>query len=150
MEPQSKPSPEQAPLPAASSTEAIRPEIGESLEARAEDSVEAAPVAPERESNSQNSANQNQGMPTQLPPVQQVTLNTALPSDTQASPQVSDTPDQAADDEVLDKQWVGKTKEIVRQTRDDPRQQNEQVSHLKADYILKRYGKVIRLPEEKS
>lgn len=55
------------------------------------------------------------------------------------------TPLSAADDEVIEKEWVEKAKDIVNQTKSDPYAQEKEVSKLQADYIKKRYGKEIKL-----
>jgi len=59
-----------------------------------------------------------------------------------------DTPSTAADDEVIEKEWVDKAKKIISQTKDDPYQQEKQVSKLQADYLKKRYGKDIKITSD--
>lgn len=56
-----------------------------------------------------------------------------------------DTPPTASDDEVIEKEWVDKAKKIISQTKDDPYQQEKQVSKLQADYLKKRYGKDVKI-----
>ncbi len=51
----------------------------------------------------------------------------------------------AADDDVIEREWVDKAKKIVAQTKDDPYTQEKEVSKLQADYLKKRYGKEIKL-----
>lgn len=51
----------------------------------------------------------------------------------------------ASDDDVIEKEWVNKAKQIVAQTRDDPHAQEREVSKLQADYMQKRFGKEIKL-----
>jgi hypothetical protein len=53
----------------------------------------------------------------------------------------------AEDGDLIEKEWVTKAKEIVARTRNDPHQQNKQLSKMKADYLQKRYGKTIKTPE---
>ncbi len=54
----------------------------------------------------------------------------------------------AADDaDVIEKEWVDKAKKIVGATKDDPHQQEKEVSKLQADYLMKRYGKQMKLSE---
>lgn len=60
----------------------------------------------------------------------------------------SSTPAIAADDEVIEKEWVDKAKKIVDQTKDDPYQQEKEVSKLQADYLKKRYGKDVKLSSD--
>ena len=147
MEPQNKPSPEfQAPVPKS-------PEIaGEQLAPEKAVEKAPAPAAPERERQAGNAANQNQGA-MKLPQV----APTPIPAP-QAAPVVQDpqqpvianTPIAAADTDVLEKEWLDKAKSIVKNARQDPRKQNTEVSHLKADYMQKRYGKIIKLPDDKA
>ena len=53
----------------------------------------------------------------------------------------------ADDVDVLEKEWVDKAKKIVDETRQDPYKQEGQVSDLQADYLRKRYGKVVKTSE---
>ncbi len=69
---------------------------------------------------------------------------TTTPAPT-AQPQAG-TPLIAGDDDLIEKEWVDKAKKIVQQTRSDPYTQEKEVSKLQADYIKKRYGKDIKLP----
>lgn len=67
----------------------------------------------------------------------------------QAAPQIADdTPSVAADDDVIEKEWVEKAKKVIAETRHDPFLQEQAVSRLQADYLQKRYGKSVKLPEE--
>lgn len=54
-------------------------------------------------------------------------------------------PPVANDDDVIEKEWVDKAKQIVLQTKDDPFTQEKEVSKLQADYLKKRYGKELKL-----
>jgi len=66
-------------------------------------------------------------------------------------PQVTTTPEQAvgfqaADDkDVIEPEWVHKAKAIVLTTSDDPYKQSEQLTVFKADYMQKRYNKIVKL-----
>lgn len=59
-----------------------------------------------------------------------------------------DTPSVASDDEVIEKEWVDKAKKIIIQTKDNPYQQERQVSKLQADYLKKRYGKDVKITSD--
>ena len=61
---------------------------------------------------------------------------------------MNDNPLVAADEEVIEKEWVQKAKKVVEQTKGDPHAQEKEVSKLQADYIKKRYGKEIKLASE--
>lgn len=66
-----------------------------------------------------------------------------------ADPAQDDTnPAVAADDDLIEKEWVEKAKQVVAETRSDPYAQDVAVGKLQADYLKKRYGKVISLPKE--
>jgi len=47
----------------------------------------------------------------------------------------------AADDDVIEKEWVDKAKKIIAQTKDDPHTREREVAKLQIDYLRKRYGK---------
>ena len=115
--------------------------------------VEVAPVpaAPEVDRAGGESANQNQTMvPVAVPqPIAPPAHKPVTTDDDQKSSQPIDTPELADDVDVIEKEWVDKAKEIVEQTKDDPHKQNHNVSVLKADYMKKRYGKDIKIPEDK-
>lgn len=68
----------------------------------------------------------------------QAALGTSAPT---ATPAATD------DDTAVDKEWIEKAKRIVAQTSENPYEQNRQLAHVKADYLQKRYGKVIKLAE---
>ena len=66
----------------------------------------------------------------------------------QSSPQQSSVTDStnpiiAADEDLIEKEWVDKAKKIVLSTKDDPYLREQEVSKLQADYIEKRYGRRI-------
>ncbi len=54
----------------------------------------------------------------------------------------------AADEDLVEKEWVDKAKKIVGQTKNDPYSQEKEVSKLQADYLKKRYGKELKLSSE--
>lgn len=71
------------------------------------------------------------------------------PDPGQASNGLNITPPQIADDnDLIEPEWVDSAKAIVERTHDDPYQQNKEISKLKADYMLKRYKKQIKVTEE--
>lgn len=59
----------------------------------------------------------------------------------------SNTPLVAADEDLIEKEWVDKAKEIIEQTKDDPHTRTQKVNELQRDYLQKRYGKVIGASE---
>lgn len=58
------------------------------------------------------------------------------------------TPATAANDDLIEREWVEKAKKVVAETRNDPHAQDIAIGRLQADYLKKRYGKVIALPKE--
>ena len=69
-------------------------------------------------------------------------LTAAVPTTTTiAVPAVAD------DQDLIEKEWVAKAKQIVEKTRDDPYQQSQNLTVFKNDYMQKRYNKTIKLGE---
>ena len=56
---------------------------------------------------------------------------------------LDDVPVVAADEDLIEKQWVDSAKRIIHDTRTDPYKQGEAISRLQADYLQKRYGKTL-------
>jgi hypothetical protein len=50
-----------------------------------------------------------------------------------------------SDKDLIEREWVDKAKAIVNKTRDDPFQQSEELTVLKADYMKKEFNKSIKL-----
>jgi len=76
--------------------------------------------------------------------VPQTTPAAAMPT---ATPSASATPPMAADNDVIEPEWIHKVKQIVATTQGDPYQQVMQLNQLKADYMQKRYNKTVKLPD---
>lgn len=68
--------------------------------------------------------------------------NSATASSTSSMPAIAD------DNDLIEKEWVIKAKEIVEKTRTDPHEQNKEMNKVRADYLKKRYNKELRLSEE--
>lgn len=70
--------------------------------------------------------------------------------DSQPQPAPSDQPQSqgmpaiADDVDVIEKAWVNKAKQIIKDTSDDPRAQEEQFEQLQIDYLKKRYGRDVK------
>ena len=73
------------------------------------------------------------GMP-MMPPATVIDLVTA------ATP-ASDSPLVAADEDVIEKEWVDKAKKIIGETKDDPFARSNRVNELQKVYLQKRYSK---------
>lgn len=63
---------------------------------------------------------------------------------TSEQPQSQGMPAIADDVDVIEKAWVNKAKQIIKDTRDDPRAQEEQFEQLQIDYLKKRYGRDVK------
>ena len=50
-------------------------------------------------------------------------------------------PISANDDDNIEREWVDRAKQIIVQTRDDPRAREKALGALQRDYLEKRYGK---------
>lgn len=81
-------------------------------------------------------------LPQSLQPVQP----TAPPADG-AAPAAQAPALPANDNDLIEKEWVNKAKQIVERTRNDPYKQSEDLTLFKADYIKKRYGKTIKVSQ---
>jgi hypothetical protein len=57
-------------------------------------------------------------------------------------------PEIADDGDLIEKEWVMKAKQIVDHTRQDPHRQTKELHAFKAEYMKKRYNKVIEPVEE--
>jgi hypothetical protein len=79
-----------------------------------------------------------QGIPVP-PPLPTPAAPAALPSDT--SPAV------AGDEDVIEKEWVDKAKQIIAETKDDPFGRSARVNELQKDYLRKRYSKELGTSE---
>ena len=61
--------------------------------------------------------------------------STSIPSD--------DTPLVAADEDLIEKEWVDKVKKIIILTKDDPYERSRVITQLQIDYLKKRYNKTL-------
>lgn len=76
-----------------------------------------------------------------VPPTQAPAQPAPVPSGNGTTPLV------AADEDLIEKEWVDKAKQIIEQTRDDPHARTQKVNELQRDYLQKRYGKVVGASE---
>jgi hypothetical protein len=56
-------------------------------------------------------------------------------------------PPTADDNDLIEKEWVIKAKRIVDSNRSDPYNQTKEMNLFRADYMKKRYNKVIKISE---
>lgn len=59
------------------------------------------------------------------------------------APVSDDVPLVAADEDVIEKEWVDKAKKIISETKDDPHAREQQIKKLQVEYLRKRYGREI-------
>jgi hypothetical protein len=55
----------------------------------------------------------------------------------------STAPAAAADDDLIEKEWIDHAKKIISSTKTDPHEQARLVAELMRDYVKKRYGKEV-------
>lgn len=108
---------------------------------------EKAPnTAPERAKETQPSQAAS-GLPVPSPQLLQPASGTPAAVPPTSAGGASDDPIIADDVDVIEKEWVDKAKKIVNATKEDPYQQEKEVSKLQADYLMKRYNKQVKLSE---
>lgn len=141
---ESLPAPEKAPTNAggevSSAPQGLRAVESEQTAARVTESP--AFSSPQQQATQSTGNPQNNGVNNQS-----VAASMANQTQTSATQPVT-TPQIADDVDLIEKEWVHKTKEIVNNTKDDPHRQNSQIAHLRADYMKKRYNKYIKLLKE--
>lgn len=49
----------------------------------------------------------------------------------------------AADEDLIEKEWVAKAKEVIAATKDDPFRREQEVKKLQLEYVRRRYGREI-------
>lgn len=67
-----------------------------------------------------------------------VALPTVQPA---PDPTSAQNPASANDDDVIEKEWVDRARQVIVQTRNDPRGREKAIGALQRDYLMKRYGK---------
>lgn len=133
-------------LPAAQPTE----QVGQALSEQRRDTMHEVQSAIAVEQGATGQATPQQASPL-LPPgmagqaddTQSSQLgDSTAPVLTATSPQIAD------DNDLIEKEWVIRAKEIVAQTAHDPHLQNREMNKFKADYLKKRYNKEVKLSED--
>lgn len=112
---------------------------------------EQVPGQPERQETREQHYDGPSGDPTA---VQAAPIAPPLPTIAPAAPvqqsvtSASTNPAIAADDDLIEREWVEKAKKVIAETRHDPHLQEAEVSKLQADYLQKRYGKTVKIPSD--
>ena len=97
----------------------------------AHERVEARPSAQEQVQQAPQALS-----PMTLPPIP--TPQTQAPSAF-----INANPIAANDDDLIEKEWVDRAKKIIAATKDDPYKRELEITKLQADYLKKRYGRVL-------
>lgn len=58
-------------------------------------------------------------------------------------------PTAAADEDLIEPEWVSKTEEVIAQNSGNPYAEEEAIEDLQIDYLQKRYGHIVKKPEDK-
>jgi hypothetical protein len=80
-------------------------------------------------------------------PLQPAAPAPAMPNAQSNQSNSNNNPQSAEDNDRIEKAWVTKVKHVMSTTLHDPYEQNKQFMLLKADYMQKRYGKIIKSEE---
>lgn len=80
-------------------------------------------------------------LPAPSAPLPSVATSNVTNTTTSANPSVAD------DADLIEKEWVQKAKDIIKKTQNDPHVQSKELNLFKADYMQKRYNKVLKLSE---
>ena len=85
-----------------------------------------------------------------LPVTPQIPISQPVTSDAAATNTATVTaPASAADDDLIEKEWVDQAKKLINTTKDNPHEQAKLVAELMRDYVRKRYGKEVgRAPDD--
>ncbi len=109
--------------------------------------AEFAPVGPEAQRQSPEKNEQRPGVAEASAQVSSAMPVVALPTPiiqgATAAPVSDNNPVVAADEDLIEKEWVDRAKQIITQTKDDPYRREQEIKALKIDYVQKRYGKTI-------
>lgn len=73
---------------------------------------------------------------------------TVAQDDNTATTDDAATPLIAADEDLIEKEWVDKAKKIILETKDDPYRREQEVKKIQIDYVKKRYGRDIGASSE--
>lgn len=88
-----------------------------------------------------------QATPAPAQPLPQASPVAPIPPTASQQGQNVAAPMSADDNDLIEKEWVIKAKQIVSATKDDPYTQNKEMSKFKADYLKKRYNKDIKVED---
>jgi hypothetical protein len=84
---------------------------------------------------------------TKLADFQLKNFTASKPQPVAASTSTNGNPQIADDNDLIEKEWVAKAKQIIATYKSDPYNQSKEMTEFKADYMKKRYNKVIKVDE---
>lgn len=96
-----------------------------------------SPAAAERPAN-------RPATPVPAQPTSQTSATQIIQTDDTVQPDNDLTAATTADSDRIEKQWIDRVKNVVRDTKDDPHKQKQEMSRVKAEYIKKRFNKTIK------
>ncbi|HSW37343.1 MAG TPA: hypothetical protein VLG37_03185 [Candidatus Saccharimonadales bacterium] len=102
---------------------------------------EAMPATPETSQNSPQTPPVTAIPQFMIPPPVASSGNSSTLTATATNPAIAD------DADLIEKEWVTKAKAIVEKTKEDPHEQTKEMTHLKSDYLKKRYNKTMKMSE---
>lgn len=110
---------------------------------------ERAPEQPERQETREQHVGGPGGDPAAVvAPIPVLPPLPVVQTDTPGQQATNTGPVTAEDVDLIEKEWVEKAKKVVAETRHDPHLQGQEISKLQADYLKKRYGKIVNLPPD--
>ena len=74
--------------------------------------------------------------------------NQQPPTQPAVSTPSNNNPQIANDNDLIEKEWVVKAKEIVEKTKHDPHLETKEINLFRADYLKKRYNKELKVAEQ--
>ena len=80
-------------------------------------------------------------LPVPTAPLPSISTSNVISTTSGANPPIAD------DTDLIEKEWVQKAKDIIKKTQNDPHLQSRELNIFKADYMQKRYNKVLKLSE---
>lgn len=104
---------------------------------------EASRISPERIGQIATQERMPQMPAQQAAPLQSIAMPQVSPQPVQVATEVQplQAPISANDDDTIEKEWVDRAKQIIAETRDNPRAREKAIGALQRDYLMKRYGK---------
>ena len=132
--------PAPAPVPAGGERPVGNPEQGAP---KAPDELTPSPVEP-------NAAAWQAPAASQLTASDVAAAIAQMPSGPSSATAPSVAPTVAADQDVIEPEWVDQAEKVIEQTAGDPHAQEEAVEALQVDYLAKRYGHQVKRPDQSS